>query len=93
MDSNLPSPAFGFDQARDVFLDHCLAQFHRNGVDEHIAAQNAFDVGIVENAVHARQSQRCAGDADIHRRRRTLAAGINLKSPIEEFGKSWPSSV
>ncbi len=79
--------AFRFDQARDVLLHHGLAQPHGNGLDEHIPAQHALDVGIVEHAVDSRQSQRSAGNAYVHRSLRPLAAGINLESPVEEFGK------
>ncbi len=46
------------------------------------------DVGIVEDAVHAGQPQRCAGDADVRSGAcGALAAGVDLESLVQEIGE------
>ena len=42
---------FALDQAADVFVEHVVAELRRDGSDELIAAQDAFDVAIVEDAL------------------------------------------
>ena len=79
----------GFHKARDIFLNHLTAQVRRDLADEHVAAQDALHIGIVENAVHARKAQRSAGDADVHRSLRPFPSGVNLEPLVKKFGKEF----
>ena len=49
-------------QARDVLVEHGAAEARRNDVDELLAAQDAGDVAVIEDAVGPGQSQGRAGD-------------------------------
>ena len=83
---------FGFDEARDVFIDHIPAQLRRDHVDELIAVQERLDVRIVEDLVAPRQAE--AGPADdnglLHpRRSRCRTPFVDLPPPVEEVGEEF----
>ena len=66
------------NQAQDVLVQHVLAEVRWNGADELIAAQDAFDVAIVEDVLGSRQAQRRSGDAHLETRGGRLLAVVNL---------------
>ncbi|MCG3121497.1 MAG: hypothetical protein ALAOOOJD_04615 [bacterium] len=78
---------FGFNETGNVFINHRTAQPHRHDVDKQLALQNALEIGIIKNALGSRQTQRCAGDANMIRRSRRFSAGINLKAALQKIGK------
>ena len=83
---------FGFDEARDVFIDHVPAQLRRDHVDELIAVEERFDVRVVEDLVTPRQAEARAGDDDgllqPHWSRRR-AAFVDLPPPVEEVSEEF----
>src|ERR1035438_8123731 len=52
---------FALNQAQDVLVQHVLAEVRWDGADELIAAQDAFDVAVVEDALGSRQAPRPPG--------------------------------
>ena len=50
------------DEARDAHVDHAAAHLGRHRADELLAREDAADVGVVEDALHARQAERGTGD-------------------------------
>ena len=73
-----------------MFVEHGLAQASRNQVDELIAAQDAGNVGIIENVFSPRETQSCSGDH--HRESRCVAvlAVPNLPAALKSVGKQPP---
>ena len=52
------------DQARDVLVEHGAAEARGDEIDELIAAQDAGDVGVIEDVLGSGQAQSRSGDDD-----------------------------
>ena len=70
-----------------MFVEHVAAEARGNGVDELIAAQDAANVGIVEDVLGSGQAQSRSGD----RHRKVGGSGflavVNLAAAIENIGE------
>ena len=69
--SNRP-PAFALDEPGDVLVEHLLADACRDHVDPLLAAQDAGDVGVVEDVRRAGQAEGRTRDHDRLGRRRGI---------------------
>ena len=54
--SNVGSAVLSFHQARDVFVEHGVAETRGDRIDKLIAAQNAGNVGIIEDVLGSGQA-------------------------------------
>ncbi len=81
------SAVVALDQAGDVLVEHGLAQARGDEIDELIAAQNAGEIGVVENVVGSGQAQGSAGDDDGNIVRGRVLAAMDLPAALENLGK------
>src|ERR1019366_3124753 len=79
---------FALNQASDVFVHHVLAEVRGDGADELIAAQDALDIAIVEDALGSREAQRSSCDPHRDTGRGRLLAVVDLPArPFESLGE------
>ena len=74
-------------QARDVFVEHGVAEARGDQIDKLVAPQNAADVGVIENVLGSGQAQRRSSNDDRAAGGRVFLAAIDFAAAIENIGE------
>ena len=93
MDLKRGSAVLAFHQARDVFVEHGLAETRGDRIDELIATQDAANVAVVEDVLGSGQAQRRAGDHHRDAGRSAVLAVVDLQPRSRTSANKWPSSL